>query len=97
MTAEEMIKVIETEISQIGTIAYENYTHDKSDKEYWTYMTCKKITGFINTLIQERSENDMRLCNLIAKCIALGKQKGLVNDDDEIACIDILKRKERFY
>ena len=28
MTAEEMIKVIETEISQIGTTAYENYTHD---------------------------------------------------------------------
>lgn len=50
MTAEEMIKVIETEISQIGTTAYENYTHDSSDKEYWTYMTCKKITNLINSL-----------------------------------------------
>lgn len=54
------------------------------------------LRSFIDTLIPERSEND-RLCNLIAKCIALGKQKGLVNDDDEIACLDILKRKERFY
>lgn len=50
MTAEEMIKVIETEISQIGTTTYENYTHDSSDKEYWTYMTCKKITNLINSL-----------------------------------------------
>ena len=31
------------------------------------------LLSFINTLIPERSENDMRLCNLIAKCIALGK------------------------
>lgn len=54
------------------------------------------LRSFIDTLIPEQNEN-MRLCNLIAKCIALGKQKGLVNDDDEIACIDILKRKERFY
>lgn len=53
------------------------------------------LRSFIDTLIPERSENDMRLCNLIAKCIALGKQKGLVNDDDEIACLDILKRKDR--
>ena len=29
-----------------------------SDKEYWTYMTCKRITDFINTLIPERSENE---------------------------------------
>lgn len=97
MTAEEMIKVIEKKISQIGTTAYENYTYDTSDKEYWTYMTCKKITDFISALVPKQSENDMRLCNLIAKCIALGKQKGLVNDDDEIACLDILKRKERSY
>lgn len=41
------------------------------------------------------SEDERRLCNLIARCIALGKQKGLVNDDDEIACLDILKRKDR--
>ena len=54
------------------------------------------LRSFIDTLIPEQNEN-MRLCNLIAKCIALGKQKGLVNDDDEIACIDILKLKERFY
>lgn len=54
------------------------------------------LRSFIDTLIPEQNEN-MRLCNLIAKCIALGKQKGLVNDDDEIACIDILKRKERSY
>lgn len=47
----------------------------------------------IDSLLEE--EDDMRLCNLIAKCIALGKQKGLVNDDDEIACLDILKRKDR--
>ena len=97
MTTEEIIKIIKTEISQIRITAYENYTYDSSDKEYWTYMTCKKITDFIDTLISERSENDMRLCNLIAKCIALGKQKGLVNDDDEIACLDILKRKDRSY
>ena len=54
------------------------------------------LRSFIDTLIPEQNEN-MRLCNLIAKCIALGKQRGLVNDDDEIACLDILKRKERFY
>lgn len=52
------------------------------------------LRSFIDTLIPEQNEN-MRLCNLIAKCIALGKQKGLVNDDDEIACLDILKRKDR--
>ena len=92
---EKTIKIIKEEVARLGSTAYENYIHDISDKEYWTYMTCKRITDFINTLIPERSENDMRLCNLIAKCIALGKQKGLVNDDDEIACLDILKRKDR--
>lgn len=95
MTREEAIRRIKEAVARLGSTAYENYTHDNSDKEYWTYMTCKRITDFINTLIPERSENDMRLCNLIAKCIALGKQKGLVNDDDEIACLDILKRKDR--
>lgn len=92
---EKTIKIIKEAVARLGSTAYENYIHDNSDKEYWTYMTCKRITDFINTLIPERSENDMRLCNLIAKCIALGKQKGLVNDDDEIACLDILKRKDR--
>lgn len=95
MAREEAIKIIKEAVARLGSTAYENYIHDNSDKEYWTYMTCKRITDFINTLIPERSENDMRLCNLIAKCIALGKQKGLVNDDDEIACLDILKRKDR--
>ena len=94
---EKTIKIIKEAVARLGSTAYENYIHDNSDKEYWTYMTCKRITDFINTLIPERSENDMRLCNLIAKCIALGKQKGLVNDDDEIACLDILKRKDRSY
>lgn len=50
LSEEEIIKTIKTEISQIGTTAYENYTHDSSDKEYWTYMTCKKITNLINSL-----------------------------------------------
>ena len=48
-----MIKVIEKEISQIGTTAYENYTRDNSDKEYWTYMTCKKITNLIKSFCNE--------------------------------------------
>lgn len=51
-----LIKRIKEEVSQIGVTAYENYTHDKSDKEYWTYMTCKKITGFINILIEQHPE-----------------------------------------
>ncbi len=56
-----------------------------------------KQTEALETIIPElrESEDEMRLCNLIARCIALGKQKGLVNDDDEIACLDILKRKDR--
>ena len=51
-----LIKRIKEEVSQIGVTAYENYTYDKSDKEYWTYMTCKKITNFINILIEQHPE-----------------------------------------
>lgn len=43
---------------------------------------------------QEWGEDDGRLCNLIAKCIALGRKYNLVNDNDNIACLDLLKRKD---
>lgn len=55
MTREELIEVIKGEVARIGTTAYENYIHDSSDKEYWTYMTCKKITDLINSLRNEKS------------------------------------------
>ena len=47
---EKTIKIIKEVVARLGSTAYENYTHDNSDKEYWTYMTCKKITNLINSL-----------------------------------------------
>ena len=47
------IETIKAEVSRIGSAAYENYTRDNSDKEYWTYMTCKRITNFIKSLSGE--------------------------------------------
>ena len=47
------------EIERLGSAAYENYTRDNSDKEYWTYMTCKKISNCIATLQQEPPEVDL--------------------------------------
>lgn len=47
------IESIKAEVSRLGSAAYENYTRDNSDKEYWTYMTCKKISNFINSLTGE--------------------------------------------
>lgn len=37
---------------------------------------------------------DNRLCNLIAKCLAYGRKVGIVSDDDNIACLDLLMRKD---
>ena len=37
---------------------------------------------------------DNRLCNLIAKCLAYGRRVGIVSDDDNIACLDLLMRKD---
>lgn len=42
----------------------------------------------------EGTEEDRRLSNLIAKCIALGVKQGLVSDNDNIACLDLLRRKD---
>ena len=50
MAREEAIKIIKEAVARLGSTAYENYIHDNSDKEYWTYMTCKKITNLINSL-----------------------------------------------
>ncbi len=47
------IESIKAEVSKLGIDAYDRYTRDNSDKEYWTYMTCKKITNFINELTGE--------------------------------------------
>lgn len=47
------IETIKAEVAKIGSAAYENYTRDNSDKEYWTYMTCKRITNFIKSLSGE--------------------------------------------
>lgn len=41
---EKTIKIIKEAVARLGSTAYENYIHDNSDKEYWTYMTCKRIT-----------------------------------------------------
>lgn len=60
------IESIKAEVSRLGSAAYENYTRDKSDKEYWTYMTCKKISNFINSItgetqmIREKMENTVK-------------------------------------
>lgn len=47
------IESIKAEVSRLGIDAYDRYTRDYSDKEYWTYMTCKKITSIINRLTGE--------------------------------------------
>lgn len=47
------IESIKAEVSRLGIDAYDRYTRDNSDKEYWIYMTCKKITNFINELTGE--------------------------------------------
>ena len=47
------IELIKAEVSRLGIDAYDKYTRDNSDKEYWTYMTCKKISNFINSLFDE--------------------------------------------
>jgi len=47
------IESIKAEVSRLGIDAYDRYTRDNSDKEYWTYMTCKRITNFINELTGE--------------------------------------------
>lgn len=47
------IESIKAEVSRLGIDAYDRYTRDNSDKEYWTYMTCKKITNIINELTGE--------------------------------------------
>ena len=50
------IETIKAEVSRIGFVAYENYERDLSDKEYWTYMTCKRITNFIAKLTGQYAE-----------------------------------------
>ncbi len=37
---------------------------------------------------------DNRVCNLIAKCLAYGRKAGIVSDNDNIACLDLLMRKD---
>lgn len=41
-----------------------------------------------------RINEDIRLFNLIAKCLAYGRKVGIVSDDDNIACLDLLMRKD---
>ena len=57
-TMEEKVKKIREEVQRIGEEAYEQYRKWESeqygkwesDKSYWTYMTCKKITEFIDSI-----------------------------------------------
>lgn len=44
------IEKIKAEVKRLGEEAYEQYKKDCSDKFYWTYMTCKKITNIINNI-----------------------------------------------
>lgn len=52
----KQIIAIKEEVARMGRIASENYERDLSDKEYWTYMTCKRITQFIRDITGESAE-----------------------------------------